>query len=70
MKTVALPLLCLLALAGCSGTPAPPPGEPPKPQASTPFDALKADEQRARDVHKTVDEHAAEQRRRIDAATQ
>ena len=70
MKVIALPLLCLFTLAGCSGTPAPPPGDPPKPQASTPFDALKADEQRARDVQKTVDDHAAEQRKRIDAATE
>ena len=70
MKTATLPLLCLFALAGCSGTPAPPPGDPPTPQAGTPFDALKADEQRARDVQKTVDDHAAEQRKRIDAATE
>ncbi|HXD35969.1 MAG TPA: hypothetical protein VN624_04905 [Rhodanobacter sp.] len=70
MKTIALSLLCLFALAGCSGSPAPPPGDPPQPQASTPFDTLKADEQRARDVQKTVDDHAAEQRKRIDAATE
>ncbi|GAA0250208.1 hypothetical protein [Rhodanobacter caeni] len=70
MKTIALSLLCLSALAGCSGSPAPPPGDPPQPQASSPFDTLKANEQRVRDVQKTVDKHAAEQRKRIDAATQ
>jgi len=69
MKTAAA-LLCLIALAGCSGSPAPAPGEPPAPQADAPLDALKATEQRARDVQKTVDEHAAEQRKRIDAATE
>ncbi len=70
MKTIALSLLCLSALAGCSGSPAPPPGDPPQPQASPPFDTLEANEQRAPDVQKTVDKHAAEQRKRIDAATQ
>jgi hypothetical protein len=69
MKT--LPILCCLgalALAGCSG-------KPPQPQAkaadvATPFDALKADEQRARDVQKVLDQHAAEQRKQIEAQSQ
>ncbi|MDE2156167.1 MAG: hypothetical protein KGJ32_09795 [Xanthomonadaceae bacterium] len=57
-------LLCLLALGACSG-------KPPAPRAkaadvATPFDALKADEQRARDVQKTVDKQAAKQRSRIE----
>lgn len=61
-------LLCVLALAACSN-------KPPEPQAkaadvATPFDALKASEQRAKDVQKVVDKHAAEQRQQIDAQEQ
>ncbi|HUW52236.1 MAG TPA: hypothetical protein VMV99_02285 [Rhodanobacter sp.] len=61
-----LPIVfCVLALAACSG-------KPPVPRAkaadvATPFDAMKADEQRARDVQKTVDKQADEQRKQIDA---
>jgi hypothetical protein len=61
-------LLCLLALGACSG-------KPPEPKAkqaavATPFDALRADEQRAKDVQKTVDRQAEEQRKQIEAQTQ
>ena len=61
-------LLCALALAACSG-------KPPEPQAkaadvATPFDAMKAEEQRAKDVQKVVDKQAAEQRKQIDAQQQ
>jgi hypothetical protein len=67
MKTLPL-LLCVLALGACSG-------KPPEPQAkaaavATPFDALKADEQRARDVQKVVDKQAEEQRKQIEAQSQ
>ena len=67
MKSLPL-LLCVLALGACSG-------KPPEPQArpadvATPFDALKADEQRARDVQKVVDKQAAEQRKQIEAQSQ
>jgi len=34
---------------------------------ATPFDALKADEQRAKDVQKVVDKQAEEQRKQSDA---
>lgn len=69
MKMLSI-LCCLGALAmfGCSS-------KPPEPQAkaadvATPFDALKADEQRARDVQKVVDKQAAEQRKQIEAQSQ
>lgn len=57
-----------LALGACSG-------KPPEPQAkaadvATPFDTLKASEQRARDVQKVVDQQAAEQRKQIEAQQQ
>lgn len=61
-------LLCVLALAACSS-------KPPEPKAkatdvATPFDALKADEQKAKDVQKLVDKHAEEQRKQIEAQEQ
>jgi hypothetical protein len=64
MKTLPI-LLCVLALAACSN-------KPPEPQAkaadiATPFDALRASEQRAKDVQKVVDKQAAEQRKQIEA---
>jgi outer membrane PBP1 activator LpoA protein len=64
-----LPLLvCALVLAACSN-------KPPQPQAkaaqvATPFDALKASEQRAKDVQKVVDKQAADQRKQIDGQDQ
>jgi hypothetical protein len=68
MKPLPL-LLCVLALGACSSKP-PEPRAKPAAEVATPFDALKASEQRARDVQKTVDDHAAEQRKQIDAATE
>ena len=61
-------LLCALALGACSS-------KPPEPQAkaanvATPWDAMKADEQRAKDVQKVVDRQAEEQRKQIEAQTQ
>ncbi|HWU75011.1 MAG TPA: hypothetical protein VN043_00785 [Rhodanobacter sp.] len=64
-----LPLLfCALALAACSGKPPEPAAKPTA--VATPFDALKADEQRAKDVQKIVDKQAEEQRKQIEAQTQ
>ncbi|TAL86081.1 MAG: hypothetical protein EPN74_06360 [Rhodanobacter sp.] len=63
MKSLPM-LLCMLALGACSS------GKPPKPRAqavATPFDALKAKEQQARDVQKIVDKQAAQQRKQIQA---
>lgn len=70
-----LPLLCLLALAGCSGkSPTPTAAAQPAAAASsrvaTPWDAMKADEQRAKDVQKIADKQAEEQRKQIEAQTQ
>jgi ABC-type glycerol-3-phosphate transport system substrate-binding protein len=67
MKSLPI-LLCLLALAACSG-------KPPEPKAkaadvATPFDALKADEQRAKDVQKVINKQTEEQRKQIEAQQQ
>ena len=68
-----IPMLCLCALAACSGKP-PAPGSAPAAastaRVATPWDDLKKDEQRARDVQKTVDEQAKKQQEQIDAAGQ
>jgi hypothetical protein len=64
MKTLPI-LLCVLALGACSGKPPEPKAKPA--DVATPFDALKADEQRAKDVQKVVDKQADEQRKQIDA---
>jgi hypothetical protein len=67
MKTLPI-LLCVLALGACSGKPPEPKAKPA--DVATPFDALKADEQRARDVQKVVDKQADEQRKQIEAQGQ
>jgi hypothetical protein len=67
MKTLPI-LLCVLALGACSGKPPEPKAKPA--DVATPFDALKADEQRAKDVQKVVDKQADEQRKQIDAQDQ
>jgi hypothetical protein len=61
-------LFCVLALGACSGKP-PAPEAKPAPVA-TPFDALRADEQRAKDVQKIVDKQAEEQRKQVEAQQQ
>ena len=67
MKSLSI-LLCALALAACSS-------KAPEPKAkaadvATPWDGMKADEQRAKDVQKVVDKQAAEQRKQIEAQQQ
>ena len=64
MKPLPL-LLCVLFFAACSGKPPPPEAKPAA--VSTPFDGMRAQEQRAKDVQKVVDKQAAEQRKQIDA---
>jgi ABC-type glycerol-3-phosphate transport system substrate-binding protein len=69
MKSASL-LLCLLSLAACSG-------KPPAPQSdsataasvSAPWDAMKQDEQRAKDVQKLVNKQAADQDKQIEQQT-
>lgn len=71
MRT-ATALLCLLAVGACSNKP-PAPQSAPKSaaaQPSAPWDAMKQDEQRAKDVQKIVDKHAADQDKQIEQQTQ
>jgi hypothetical protein len=74
MKAI-LPLLCLLTLPACSGKPPTPtasaqPAAATSSRVATPWDAMKADEQRAKNVQKIVDKQAADQRKQIEAQTQ
>lgn len=68
------PLLALAVaslIAGCSGKPPAPQAESAKAErVATPWDGMKKSEQRARDVQKTVDQQAAEQRKAIEQAEQ
>jgi hypothetical protein len=55
------------ALVGCGSPSPPPPAEAPKPEsAPSVFDPLVGTIDRAKAVQGTVDEHAGEQRRRIE----
>ncbi|RUL70273.1 hypothetical protein [Dyella choica] len=69
---IATALLCLLALGACSNKPPTPRAEPQSAatQASAPWDGMKQDEQRAKDVQKLVDKHAAEQEKQIEQQAQ
>lgn len=69
MKRLTFALLCVLALTACSGKPPTPQAEAP-PRVATPLDDLKKKEQKARDVQKTIDQQAAEQKKQLDAAEQ
>lgn len=71
MRTT-IALLCLLALGACSNKPPTPQSDPKQAaaQPSAPWDAMKQDEQRAKDVQKLVDKHAAEQDKQIEQQTQ
>ena len=64
-------LFCLLALSACSGKPPAPQSDPKAAaQPSAPWDAMKHDEQRAKDVQKVVNQQAAEQDKQIEQQTQ
>lgn len=71
MKWLILPL-GLLALTACSGKPPAPKAEAAAapPRTATPWDDLKKQEQKAKDVQKVVDQQADEQRKQLDAAEQ
>jgi hypothetical protein len=55
-----------LTLAAVACTPAEPPSEKPAPRAETVFDPLVETVDRARGVQQTIDDGAAERRRRIE----
>lgn len=67
MKLLPL-LLCLTALGACSQKPPEPKAKPAA--VSTPFDAMRADEQRAKDVSKALEKRSDEQRKQIEAEQQ
>ncbi len=70
---ILLPLLCMSALAACSGKPPEPIAQPAAAASShvaTPWDGIKADEKRAKDVQKLVNKQAADQNKQIEAQTQ
>ncbi|HET7329846.1 hypothetical protein [Dyella sp.] len=70
MKTATV-LLCLLALSACHNKPPQPQSDPKAAaQPSAPWDAMKHDEQRAKDVQKVVDKQASEQDKQVDQQTQ
>jgi hypothetical protein len=69
MKSL-LPLTCLIALAACSSKAPQPQAAAAPERVATPWDAMKKDEQRAKDVQKVVNDQAKQQQKAIDAATQ
>ncbi len=72
MKWLA-PMFCMCALAACSGKPPAPESQPAAAstaRVATPWDNMKKDEQRARDVQKAVDQQAEKQRQAMEAAGQ
>lgn len=70
MKSLPI-MLCVISLAACSGKPPAPQSAPAaSASVSAPWDAMKQDEQRAKDVQKVVDKHAADQDKQIEQQTQ
>ena len=65
-----LPLACLLALAGCSNKAPEPQATAAAKRVATPWDDLKKDEQKAKDVQKVLDDQAAAQKKALDDAEQ
>jgi hypothetical protein len=64
-------LLCVISLAACSGKPPTPQSDPTTAAStSTPWDAMKQDEQRAKDVQKVVNKQAADQDKQVEQQTQ
>jgi hypothetical protein len=64
-------LLCVISLAACSGKP-PTPQSDPTAAASTaaPWDAMKQDEQRAKNVQNVVNKQSADQDKQVKQQTQ
>lgn len=73
MKTM-LAVLCLTVLAGCTGKPPAPradaSGQAHAASVTTPWDAMKNDEQRARNVQQLVNKQAAKENKQIEQQTQ
>ncbi|HTV84566.1 MAG TPA: hypothetical protein VME63_04130 [Dyella sp.] len=72
MKIIAV-LSCVLVLAACTGKPPAPQSDPKAAAAqsvATPWDAMKQDEQRAKDVQKIVDKQAADQAKQAEQQSQ
>jgi hypothetical protein len=65
-----LPLACLLALAGCSNKAPEPQATAASKRVATPWDDMKKDEQKAKDVQKLLDDRAKQQQKSLDDAEQ
>lgn len=65
-----LPLACLLALAGCSNKAPEPQATAAAKRVATPWDDMKKDEQKARDVQNVLDDQAKAQQKALDEAEQ
>lgn len=71
MKRSAPLLLCMLALAACSGKPPQPQAtDAPAARTATPWDGMKKTEQKAKDVQKASDQQAEREQKALDAAGQ
>jgi membrane-bound lytic murein transglycosylase len=72
MMKALLPLICLIALTACSDKPPEPQATPKSDTATTttPWDGMKQDEQRAKDVQKVVDKQAEQQDKQVESQTQ
>lgn len=70
--TTSLLCLCLLTLSACSNKPPAPRADAKTTAAQTtaPWDAMKQDEQRAKDVQKLVNKQAADQAKQIEQQSQ
>jgi hypothetical protein len=70
MKAIPI-VLCLLCLTACSDKPPAPQSDPAAAASTpTPWDAMKQDEQRAKDVQKVVNKQAADQDKQTEQQTQ
>lgn len=69
MKAI-LPIALLLALAGCSNKAPAPQAAATSQRTATPWDGMKKDEQRAKDVQKLVDDQAKQQQKALEQAEQ
>lgn len=64
-------VLCLLSLAACSNKlPAPQSDPAAAASSAAPWSAMKQDEQRAKDLQKTLNKQAADQDKQIEQQTQ